>query len=144
MPPINRRQSMVALAGAGVLLPARAAPLLDERRPLFGSPARLLLTRDADPLTVALVWAGLGGIGYTTTQPFTNYLSIQSDPNFSGTTVANVSGSSTSEPLTFGTWASITGNGSSGSGCSVSSTPAGPAARLGPSVTRASAPASSR
>ena len=62
MPPINRRQSMVALAGAGVLLPARAAPLLDERRPLFGSPARLLLTRDADPLTVALVWAGLGGM----------------------------------------------------------------------------------
>jgi hypothetical protein len=70
------------------------------------------------------LWAGLGGIGYTTTQPFTNYLSIQSDPNFSGTTVSNVSGSSTNEPLTFGTWASITGNGSSGSGCSVSSTPA--------------------
>jgi thiamine biosynthesis lipoprotein len=62
MPPINRRQTMVALAGAGVLLPARAAPLLDDRRPLFGSPARLLLTRDTDPLTVAMVWAGLGGM----------------------------------------------------------------------------------
>lgn len=62
MAPINRRQTMVALAAAGVLLPAGAAPLLDDRRALFGSPARLLLTRDADPLTVALVWAGLGGM----------------------------------------------------------------------------------
>lgn len=59
----SRRQSLAALAplaSGSVLLPAAAAPaLLRDRRALFGSPAELLLTRDADPLTVVTVWAGL-------------------------------------------------------------------------------------
>lgn len=56
---ITRRQAMAALAGCSVLRPAGAAALLDDQRPLFGSHARLLLTPDADPFTVATVWAGL-------------------------------------------------------------------------------------
>lgn len=63
LPTFSRRQSLAALApvaGGSVLLPAAAAPaLLRDRRDLFGSPAELLLTRDADPLTVVTVWAGL-------------------------------------------------------------------------------------
>lgn len=70
------------------------------------------------------LYAGLGGIGYTQSTPFTNYLSIQSDPNFATTSLGNVGGSPTTEPLTFGVWASVTGNGSSGSGCSLSAVPA--------------------
>ena len=57
--PLSRRQSLAALAGAWVVTPAQAVPLLRTTRPLFGSPADLLLTRDADALTVAAVWAGL-------------------------------------------------------------------------------------
>jgi len=57
--PFSRRQSLAALAGACVMQPAVAVPLLRAARPLFGSPAELLLTRDADALTVAAVWAGL-------------------------------------------------------------------------------------
>jgi FAD:protein FMN transferase len=63
MTTLTRRQSLAALTGSTLLLqPASAMPLLRERRLLFGSPAELLLTRDADPLTVALVWAGLTGM----------------------------------------------------------------------------------
>lgn len=55
-----RRQALAALS-VPLLMPldARAAPLLRQRRALFGSPAGLLLTPDADALTVATVWAGL-------------------------------------------------------------------------------------
>ena len=65
------------------------------------------------------LFAGLGGIGYTGSEPFRNYLDLQSDPNFAAQNITNVSGSPTTEPLTFGTWASITGMGTAAaSGCS--------------------------
>jgi thiamine biosynthesis lipoprotein len=57
--PFSRRQSLAALVGACVMQPAAAGPLLHATRPLFGSPAEMLLTRDAEPLTVAAVWSGL-------------------------------------------------------------------------------------
>jgi thiamine biosynthesis lipoprotein len=53
--PFSRRQSLAALVGACVMQPAAAGPLLHATRPLFGSPAEMLLTRDAEPLTAAVV-----------------------------------------------------------------------------------------
>jgi len=64
------------------------------------------------------LYAGLGGVGYQGSEPYRNYLDIQQDPNFSSVNITNVSGSPTTEPLTFGTWAAITGMGSAASGCS--------------------------
>jgi thiamine biosynthesis lipoprotein len=55
-----RRKALAALS-VPLLMPldALATPLLRQQRTLFGSTAQLLLTPDADPLTVATVWAGL-------------------------------------------------------------------------------------
>lgn len=58
------------------------------------------------------LYAGLGGIGYRTDQPFVNYLPVQANPNISGTTISNVAGVNTVEPLVFGVWTSITNFGS--------------------------------
>src|SRR5690606_16417962 len=63
----------------------------------------------------------LGGGGYKTNQTFTNYLDIQVDPNFASVTISNVNTSPSKEPLTFATWAAITGQGSVNSGCTVTS-----------------------
>ncbi len=70
------------------------------------------------------LFAGLGAVGYQNQEPFRNYLDIQTNPNFAAQNITNVTQSPTTEPLTFGTWAAITGMGSAGSGCSVSATPA--------------------
>lgn len=56
--------------------------------------------------------AGLGGIGYKTVQPFVHYLPIQPSPNFAGTSIPNVDGSDTREPLVFGVWTALANIGS--------------------------------
>jgi hypothetical protein len=56
--------------------------------------------------------AGLGGIGYQLNQPFVHYLPIQPRPDFAGTTVSNVGGTQTREPLIFGLWTALTNFGS--------------------------------
>ena len=65
------------------------------------------------------LYAGLGAVGYINQDPFRHYLDIQVNPNFAGQNIPGVSTAPSQEPLTFGTWASITGLGSAGSGCSV-------------------------
>ncbi len=64
------------------------------------------------------LYSGLGAFGYQNTEPFTNYLDIQQNPNFAGVTLSNVTGSNTKEPETFALWSSITGSGTaSASSC---------------------------
>ncbi len=53
------------------------------------------------------LFAGLGGIGYRTEQPFKHYLPIQQSPDFAGTAIPNVGGTLTDEPLVFGVWTSL-------------------------------------
>lgn len=67
--------------------------------------------------------AGLGAVGYTSQEPFRNYLDLQVDPNFAGVGISNVSGTPTTEPFTFATWAAITGMGTAdATGCTFSAT----------------------
>jgi hypothetical protein len=79
---------------------------------------------------ISNLYAGLGGIGYRTDQPFVNYLSMQASPNIAGTSIPNVGGTATVEPLVFGLWTAITNLGSdvvnSTYGCGLNAVAANP------------------
>ena len=72
------------------------------------------------------IWAGAGTIGYSASgvEAYRNHVDVQPAPNFSGVPTTEPTGCC-DEALTFGLYASITGNGaSSAAGCGLSGVPA--------------------
>ncbi len=69
--------------------------------------------------------AGVGAVGYVGNEPFQHHLDIQVAPNLASLSITTVTGTPTTEPLLFGVWAAITGQGSAASGCAaLATTPA--------------------
>jgi hypothetical protein len=70
------------------------------------------------------LWAGAGTIGYqgSGAQAFQNWVDVQPNPSFTTVPTTEPSGANSAEPLTFGAYAAITGQG--GSSYSMGSVPA--------------------
>lgn len=70
------------------------------------------------------LWAGAGTVGYQGggATAFQNWVDIQPNPSFAGVPITDAGGSNSAEPLTFASYAAVTGQG--GSAFSMASVPA--------------------
>ena len=77
-----------------------------------------------DPATcIPDLWAGAGTVGYSLSgaDTFRNHVDLQPNPSFAGVPITEPGGGSTSEPLTFSVFATVTGLGTSAAtGCGLS------------------------
>jgi hypothetical protein len=79
---------------------------------------------DGDPNNcIADLWAGAGTIGYQTNDSYHHYVSMHPNPSFGGLPGHITSCTQCKESTLFAMYSAITGLGSSGSGCSVTTVP---------------------